>query len=53
MQVLAIDAARDLALCAGPGGAKETVEIALVGAVAPGDQLLVHAGTALARLAAA
>ncbi len=53
MQVLAIDAARDLALCAGPRGEKETVEIALVGAVAPGDQLLVHAGTALARLAAA
>jgi hydrogenase expression/formation protein HypC len=50
MRVLAIDEARDLALCRAPGGANQTVEIALVGAVAPGDALLVHAGTALARV---
>jgi hydrogenase maturation factor len=50
MRVVAVDDARGLALCAAPGGARESVEIALVDAVAPGDALLVHAGTALARL---
>ena len=52
MRVLRVDAARGLALCAGEAdGAHTTVEVALVGDVAPGDALLVHAGTALARLA--
>lgn len=48
MEVLQVDAARSLALCADEQGRKETVEIALVDA-APGDMLLVHAGTALVR----
>ncbi len=52
MTVLRVDAGRGLALCEAEGG-KETVEIELVGPVAPGDGLLVHAGTALQRLQAA
>ena len=50
MTVVAVDDARGLALCEAAGGARESVEIALVDAVAPGDALLVHAGTALAKL---
>ena len=50
MRVVAVDDTRGLALCAGGGGARESVEIALVDAVAPGDALLVHAGTALTKL---
>ena len=50
MQVVRIDEVRGLALCADENGTKETVETALVEPVAPGDVLLVHAGTALARL---
>jgi hydrogenase expression/formation protein HypC len=51
MAVLAVDDERGLALCeAAPGGERTSVEIALVAPVAPGDALLVHAGTALARL---
>ena len=53
MTVLRVDEIRLLALCAAAGGEKETVETELVGAVAPGDELLVHAGTALQRLRAA
>ena len=54
MRVLALDAARGLALCAetGDDGARATVEIALVEPVAPGDALLVHAGVALVKLEA-
>ena len=48
--VLAVDDDRELALCAGPGGEHSTVEIALVAPVVAGDVLLVHAGTAIARL---
>jgi hydrogenase maturation factor len=48
--VVAVDRDRELALCAGPDGGRITVEIALVAPVAPGDVLLVHAGTAIARL---
>jgi hydrogenase expression/formation protein HypC len=48
--VLAIDVDRELALCSGPDGGHSTVEIALVAPVAVGDVLLVHAGTAIARL---
>ena len=51
MEVLRIDAARELALCADAEGRKETVEIALVDGVGVGDGLLVHAGTAIARAA--
>jgi hydrogenase maturation factor len=53
MRVVAVDRARGLALCeTADGGARESVEIALVDAVVPGDALLVHAGTALTRLEA-
>ncbi len=48
--VLAVDDDRELALCAGADGERSTVEIALVAPVVPGDVLLVHAGTAIARL---
>jgi hydrogenase maturation factor len=50
MRILRIDAARSLALCSDPQGEHGSVEIALVGPVAEGDRLLVHAGTAIARL---
>jgi hydrogenase assembly chaperone HypC/HupF len=50
MRVVAVDDARGLALCAAEDGERSSVEIALVGPVAPGDALLVHAGTALVRL---
>jgi hydrogenase maturation factor len=53
MRVVAVDQARGLALCeTADGGARESVEIALVDAVVPGDALLVHAGTALTKLEA-
>jgi hydrogenase maturation factor len=38
---------------AAPGEPGITVDVQLVGAVAPGDLVLVHAGVALARLGAA
>jgi hydrogenase maturation factor len=50
MQVLRIDHIRGLALCEDENGTRATVEIALIEAVEPRDTLLVHAGTALARL---
>jgi len=50
LRVERVDADRGLALCAHDCGAEETVEVALVEAVAPGDMLLVHAGTALIKL---
>jgi hydrogenase maturation factor len=50
MRVVAVDDARELALCADEAGVRSTVEVTLVGPVAEGDALLVHAGTALARL---
>lgn len=51
LTVLRLDGRRGLALCADGDGRSETVEIDLVAPVAPGDRLLVHAGTAIARLA--
>jgi HupF/HypC family len=48
MRVLRIDRKRELALCADAGGTHHTVEIALVQPVAVDDELLVHAGTAIA-----
>jgi hydrogenase maturation factor len=48
--VIAVDSDRELALCAGPDGQHSTVEIALVAPVTTGEVLLVHAGTAIARL---
>jgi hydrogenase maturation factor len=50
--VRAVDAARGLALCEDEGGARTSVETALVAPVEVGDVLLVHAGTAIAREAA-
>jgi hydrogenase maturation factor len=52
MRVVSVDAARGLALCEDGDGARTSVEVALVDA-APGDTLLVHAGTALTTLEAA
>jgi hydrogenase maturation factor len=52
MRVMRVDDARGLALCEGEDGARSSVEIALVDA-APGDTVLVHAGTALTTLAPA
>ena len=48
LQVLEVDMERELALCQDREGRRETVEIALVAPVAAGDELLVHAGTAIA-----
>jgi hypothetical protein len=47
-----VDRARGLALCDGEEGGRASVETALVEPVAPGDRLLVHAGTAIGRLEA-
>ena len=51
MRVRRVDADRGLALCEDADGRRSTVEIALVDAVAVGDELLVHAGAAIARSA--
>jgi hydrogenase maturation factor len=51
MMVLDVDRKRDLALCADATGRRSSVEIALVDPVMPGEVLLVHAGTALGRVA--
>jgi hydrogenase assembly chaperone HypC/HupF len=51
MRVRRIDEERGLALCEDSVGRRESVEIALVEDVAVGDELLVHAGTAIARAA--
>ena len=50
MTVVLVDEARGLALCEDADGTRATVEIALIDAVGTADTLLVHAGTALARL---
>lgn len=50
MTVVALDPARGLALCTDESGSRCTVEIALVEPVQAGARLLVHAGTAIARL---
>jgi hypothetical protein len=50
MRVVRVDLTRGLALCEGDAGERSSVETALVDPVAPGDTLLVHAGTALTRL---
>ena len=50
MTVVRVDLSRGLALCAAGDVTRSTVETALVDPVAPGDVLLVHAGTALARV---
>jgi hydrogenase maturation factor len=50
LRVLEVDEERGLALCEDTEGRRESVEVALVLPVAAGDELLVHAGTALARM---
>jgi hydrogenase maturation factor len=50
MTVVRVNPERGLALCRGHDGASAAVETALVEPVLPGDCLLVHAGTAIARL---
>ena len=50
MTIVAVDQRRGLALCSDETGARATVETALVSPVGVGDRLLVHAGTAIARL---
>jgi hydrogenase maturation factor len=52
MVVVRIDDARALALCEDAAGDRHTVEIALIDRAATGETLLVHAGTALLRVAA-
>ena len=52
LRVLAVDGARELALCEDDRGERTTVEVALVLPVALGEKLLVHAGTAIGRAAA-
>ncbi|HKO29400.1 MAG TPA: HypC/HybG/HupF family hydrogenase formation chaperone [Solirubrobacteraceae bacterium] len=52
MTVVRVDLVRGLALCTDEAGTRSTVETALVEPVHPGDALLVHAGTAIAALAA-
>jgi hydrogenase maturation factor len=49
MSIVAVDPERGLALCEDGEGARHTVETALVEPVVPGQGLLVHAGTAIAR----
>ena len=49
MRVRRFDALRELALCEGEDRLA-TVDTLLVGAVQPGESLLVHAGVALLRL---
>lgn len=49
MTVLAADTERGLALCVDAGGRREEVETALVAPVVVGEELLVHAGTAIGR----
>ena len=51
MRVRRIDGERGLALCEDGDGRRSSVEIALVEPVALGDELLVHAGTAIGRAA--
>ena len=48
LRVVQVDCERELALCENDLGERTTVEIALVAPVNPGDQVLVHAGTAIA-----
>jgi hydrogenase maturation factor len=48
MTVVRVDEQRMLALCEDEAGGRSSVEIALVDRPAPGDVLLVHAGTAIA-----
>jgi hydrogenase maturation factor len=52
LSVVSVDETRGLAVCADAFGASVEVDVLLVAPVAPGDRLLVHAGTAIAPCAA-
>ena len=52
LRVVSVDDASGLAVCADEHGGSAEVDVLLVAPVAPGEQLLVHAGTAIARAAA-
>lgn len=49
MRVLEVDGAGELAVCSDGQGCRQRVDTGIVDEVAPGDTLLVHAGTALVR----
>lgn len=49
MRVVEVDRKRALAVCAEEDGRRHTVDVGIVGEVAPDELLLVHAGTALVR----
>jgi HupF/HypC family len=49
MRVLEVDEREALAVCVDEQDRPRTVDTGIVGSVAPGDTLLVHAGTALVR----
>jgi len=49
MRVLEVDEPRELAVCVDEQERRHRVDTGIVGAVAPGDTLLVHAGAALVR----
>lgn len=53
LRVVSVDLERGLALCADDAGSSAEVDVLLVAPVAPGERLLVHAGTAIARSEAA
>jgi len=50
VRVLMADEARELAMGHDDTGVATEIDTMLVGPVAPGDRLLVHAGTAIARI---
>ena len=52
MVVVRVNERAGLALCDDAGGERSTVETALLPPLSPGDRVLVHAGTAIAALAA-
>jgi hydrogenase expression/formation protein HypC len=53
LKVVSVDDASGLAVCADEHGASTQVDVLLVAPVAPGDMVLVHAGAAIGRGAAA
>jgi hydrogenase expression/formation protein HypC len=48
LEVVSVDDARGLAVCADDHGTSTEVDVLLVAPVGPGERLLVHAGTAIA-----
>jgi hydrogenase maturation factor len=52
LRVVAVDAARDLAVCVDDDGRRSEIDTLLVAPALEGERLLVHAGVAIARLEA-